>query len=69
MQGSFTVRIEDDAEGIWVLREKENGDRFYHMAQSASDLHREGYIYFKQKWVKQPSRGGDINEFLREVGL
>ena len=64
-----TVRIEQDPEGIWVLRETIDGQRHYTLAQSAEELHREGWIFFQQKWLRQPSRGGSVFDMLAQLEL
>jgi hypothetical protein len=70
MVNGITVRVEHDEDGIWVLREEPmTGDRAYELAQRASELHDEGFLFIRERWVKRPSQGGDINEFLREMGL
>lgn len=51
--------IEQDEDGIWILQEDDKGRSWYMLVDRASDLHRDGYIFFKQKWVLRPSRGGN----------
>ena len=68
MTNEFTVRIEDDEDGIWVLRENaDTGERRYMLMNTAGDMHRDGYIFFQGRWKQRPSRGGALDKFLEEI--
>jgi hypothetical protein len=54
MKPEWTVRVEHDASGIWVLRETEDGDRRYHLVQDDNDLCDCDYIFDHENLKWQP---------------
>jgi len=69
MRMGRTVRIEEDVDGIWILREDDQGYRWYELAHGAGDLHREGKVFIPQsgRWALRPSYGGSVDDFMREM--
>ena len=69
MRQGRTIRIEEDADGIWILREDDAGERWSELAMTAGDLHREGKIFVAQsgRWALRPSYGGSVEDFMREM--
>lgn len=69
MRQGRTVRIEEDADGIWILREDDAGERWNELAMTAGDLHREGKVFVArtQRWALRPSYGGSVDDFMKEM--
>jgi hypothetical protein len=64
-----TVRIDEDADGIWILKEDDQGERWSSLIMTAGDLHREGKVFVArtQRWALRPSYGGSVEDFVREM--
>ena len=69
MRHGRTIRFEEDADGIWILREDDAGSRWHELAVTAGDLHREGKVFIARtmKWALRPSYGGSVEDFMREM--
>ena len=69
MRQGRTIRIEEDADGIWILREDDAGERWSSLIMTAGDLHREGKVFVARtgKWALRPSYGGSVDDFMREM--
>ena len=69
MKQGRTIRIEEDADGIWILREDDAGERWSEVAMTAGDLHREGKVFIPQsgRWALRPSYGGSVDDFMKEM--
>lgn len=64
-----TIRVEEDADGVWILREDDAGDRWSELHMTAGDLHREGKVFMVRtgRWALRPSYGGSVEAFMKEM--
>ena len=64
-----TVRIDEDADGIWILKEDDQGERWSSLIMTAGDLHREGKVFIQRtgRWALRPSYGGSVEDFMKEM--
>ena len=64
-----TVRIDEDADGVWILKEDDQGERWSVLHLTAGDLHREGKVFMQRtgRWALRPSYGGSVEAFVKEM--